>query len=92
MKILQKLNRYKYGLKMIKLSAEQEQEIRGVLRGVNVAGICRDLHRKGKIQSPRVQSVWEALRGDRENIDTLTLVVKEARRIKAKKQRQLASL
>lgn len=78
--------------KMKLIGSEKEKEIRAVLRGENVKGICSDLYNKGVISSPRDQTVWEVLRGDSRKIDTLEAVVKEARRLKAERNARIANL
>ncbi|MGN7818803.1 hypothetical protein ACTJJB_01665 [Chitinophaga sp. 22536] len=74
------------------IGPKKEKEIRAVLRGENVKGICSDLYARGEITSPREQTVWEVLRGDSHKIDTLEAVVKEARRRKAERTARIANI
>lgn len=74
------------------IGTEKAKEIRAVLRGENVKGICSDLYKQGVITSPRDQTVWEVLRGDSRKIDTLEAVVKEARRLKAERAARIAKI
>lgn len=77
---------------MIKLESNKVEEVKGLLKQVKVAAVCRSLFKKGRISSPRPATVWEVLRGESDNLDTLNEVVKEARRIVAKKKKQLEKL
>lgn len=76
----------------MKITDAKREEIKQALRGVSVADICRQLHKKGKISSARAATVWEVLRGDSENFNTLLEVVKEAKRRKQAAAKKLANL
>ena len=78
-KILQKYYTYKPHVKMRILELEEVKLMRAILKGANVKQICKDLYNKGEIPTARDQTIWETLRGESNQFETLLAVVEEAK-------------